>query len=485
MMNRFTLIVFFLLIGRVGLLAQCSTGITAFPFTEGFEATDGGWTSGGTGNDWAWGTPNKPVISGAGGGAKCWVIGGLTGSSYTNSEASWIQSPCFDFTNLDNPYIEFKVFWEMEQKFDGASLQYSVDNGSTWLPVGSSNDVANCLNTNWFNNNGITYLASLNPGKNGWSGNSQPTSGSCGGGGGSKKWVVAKHTMPYLGNTAGVLFRFIFGAGTICNDYDGFAIDDIMIGEAPPNAADFTYSCVNNKTADFTNTSALCPAAFSWNFGDPASGTTNMSTIENPSHTFSAPGTYTVTLTVSGPGNKPSTITKDVTILNVVVDMLTPADCQLNTGGSLIVSVEGTSNPLNLVWNTSPVQTSTIASNLGAGLYTVTVSGTDVCTATVTGKVETDFSCIGVFFPSGFTPNNDGKNDGFGPLGSRVLLSDYKLSIYNRWGERVFYSVNPFEKWDGRVKGVVTDGNVFIWFAEFTLPGKPKELRKGRVLLIR
>lgn len=485
MIVKLAWIVCFLLMGLTSINSQCTAGITSFPYNEGFETSNGGWISGGAGNDWAWGTPAKPVITAAAGGTKCWVVGGLTGSSYTNSEASWIQSPCFDFTNIDNPYIEFKVFWEMEQRFDGASLQYSVDNGSSWLPVGAASDATNCLNTNWFNNNSITYLASLNPGKNGWSGNSQPTTGSCAGGSGSNGWVTAKHTMPYLGNTAGVQFRFIFGAGTICNNYDGFAVDDIMIGEAPPNVASFTYTCANSNTVNFTSTSTPCPTGFAWNFGDVASGANNTATTSNPSHTFSAPGTYTVTLTVSGPGNAPSTIRKDVTVINAVVDMLSPADCQQNTGGSLIVSVEGTTAPLTLVWNTSPVQTTTIATNLAAGLYTVTISGTGVCTTTATGKVETDFSCIGIYFPSGFTPNNNGKNDGFGPLGSLAALTNYRLSVYNRWGERVFYSVNPFEKWYGKVKGLATDGNVFVWLAEFTLPGKSKEVRKGTVVLIR
>ena len=64
---------------------QC---ISSFPYNESFEANDGGWVSGGAGNDWAWGTPAKPVITSAATGLKCWIIGGLTASVYTNAEAS-------------------------------------------------------------------------------------------------------------------------------------------------------------------------------------------------------------------------------------------------------------------------------------------------------------------------------------------------------------------------------------------------------------
>ena len=101
-----------------------------------------------------------------------------------------MQSPCFDFTNVLYPYIEFNVFWEMEQLFDGESLQYSIDNGNTWLNVGSVSDAKNCLNSNWFNYFPVTYLSPLTTVRDGWSGNIQSSAGSCKGGNGSNGWVI-------------------------------------------------------------------------------------------------------------------------------------------------------------------------------------------------------------------------------------------------------------------------------------------------------
>ena len=40
--------------------------------------------------------------------------------------------------------------------------------------------------------------------------------------------------------------------------------------------------------------------------------------------------------------------------------------------------------------------------------------------------------------PNAFTPNNDGLNDVYAPVGNFFGINDYKLSIFNRWGERVF-----------------------------------------------
>ena len=484
--GRCVILFFIIFINGVSLKAQCVGGITGFPYTENFELNDGGWVSGGFGNDWAWGIPNKPVITGAASGAKCWITGGLTGSSYTASEASYLVSPCFDFTGVQYPYIEFKVFWETEQHFDGGSFQYSLDNGASWSNVGAAGDPVNCLNANWFNFSPINYLSPLSGVRDGWSGNKQTTSGGCNGGNGSNGWLQAKHTMPYLGGKSGVIFRFIFGAGTICNAFDGFAIDDIKISEALPNVASFTYNCINNNTVSFTNTSILCPSSYDWNFGDPASGVDNTDNTANATHTFSAPGKYTVSLTVSGPGNAPSTITKDIYIISANVTQLQSVDCQTNTGGSLMVSVDGaTGASLNLLWNTVPSQSGSVISNLTEGIYSVQISGTDVCPITATGKAEKDISCIGIFFPSAFTPDGDGKNDVFGPLGSLLSLTNYQLSIYNRWGERVFFSTNPFEKWNGNVKGMKTDGNIFVWQSSFSINGQTVQKRKGTILLIR
>jgi gliding motility-associated-like protein len=467
------------------LKGQCPISINSFPYNESFELNDGGWQPGGSGTDWEWGTPSKPVINSAGAGTKCWIVGGLTTGPYTDGEASWLQSPCFDFTGLADPLIEFKVFWEMERQFDGAALQYSIDNGNSWQHVGSSSDASNCLNSNWYNYNAINYLSPFGAVREGWSGNIQSSSGSCKGGNGSNGWVVANHSMPYLAGKPSVIFRFIFGAGTICNDYDGFAVDEIKISESPANTAAFTYTCTNNNTVSFKNTSTPCPTQFYWDFGDPSSGTNNNATTPNATHTFNTPGEYTIKFTVSGPGTSTSNTLQKITILDIDISMLTLADCETNSKGSLIASVTGTTAPLNYSWNTSPVQNTAVATGLSEGIYTFTAGGTDVCTATGTGKVEMDPACLGIYFPSAITPNNDGRNDSFGPLGILSSLNLYSLKIFNRWGQLIFQSSNPYQRWKGNLQGSEQNGDLFVWIAEYKLTGAAVVKRKGVFLLIR
>jgi gliding motility-associated-like protein len=471
--------------GMLSLLnAQCTGAINTFPFHEDFEMNDGSWIPGGTGSDWAWGHPDKPVITGAGSGTKCWITGGLNGSNYNDGEASWLQSPCFDFTNLAFPYITMKLFWETEQQFDGASFQYSIDNGISWVTIGISNET-NCLNSNWYNTSSITYLASLTTNRSGWSGNTRSTSGSCRGGNGSNGWVEARHLLPDLAGEPTVIFRFIFGAGTICNNYDGFAVDDIHLGEAPDQVAAFDLSCVNEREVRFINESLECPSQYLWDFGDPGSGSSNTSNQKDPVHIYGTPGIYTVTLKAMTPGTEAGVFSRDIIILSVTTSVLAEADCNLNNGGAATAVVTGSAGPFTYTWTGLPGQSTPVLSNVAAGDYSVLVESPGACPVSADITIPYSSSCTDIYFPTAFTPNADGRNDWFGALGGIGIISRYQLSIYNRWGNLVFQTSNPFQKWDGTWKGQQPDPATFVWIAEIELPGNTKQVRKGVVTLIR
>ena len=50
-----------------------------------------------------------------------------------------------------------------------------------------------------------------------------------------------------------------------------------------------------------------------------------------------------------------------------------------------------------------------------------------------------------------FTPNGDGLNDCFQMSGELIECKEYKLQIFNRWGEKVFETDNPYDCWNGKV----------------------------------
>lgn len=383
-MLRAILVFICVLFVNVHVQSQCVTTINTFPYNEGFENNNGAWTSGGVNSDWAWGIPNKTIINSAAQGQRCWVTGGLNGSFYSFGQRSFVYSPCFDFTSLQRPFIKMKIWWEGENQYDGTVFQYSLNNGQTWTNVGSQNDPVNCLNQNWFNTANITALNNLASPQQGWSGTILPTQGTCFGGNGSGGWVVAKHCMNNLAGQSSVMFRFAFGAGTICNDFNGFGFDDITISEVPADTANFTYQCTTTPLQyQFNDASTVCPNSFSWNFGDPSSGAANTSNIQNPNHTFSTPGIYNVTLTVQGPCGQTATTTQTINTLNLNLIATNPTCNDIN---GLITAI-GTNATGLAQYTLSPTMltnTSGQFNNLAAGVYTVTFNDAANCSLSKT-----------------------------------------------------------------------------------------------------
>jgi gliding motility-associated-like protein len=105
------------------------------------------------------------------------------------------------------------------------------------------------------------------------------------------------------------------------------------------------------------------------------------------------------------------------------------------------------------------------------------------CSDTVFGTqiVEGEYA---FFLPNSFTPNGDGLNDSFFPVGDKVSIENYSFKIFNRWGELVF-STNDFnEKWDGTYQNNPLSSDAYIWKIDLvdSSSGKEKSL-KGYVLL--
>jgi gliding motility-associated-like protein len=349
--------------------SQC---VTAYPYTESFETGTGNWFTGGTNNDWAWTTPSKPTITGAGAGSKCWVTGGPVATFYNLGERSWVQSPCFDFTTLNNPYISFLVFWETERSYDGGNVQYSTDGGTTWITIGSVNETDTCSTHNWYNISHVTNLSQITSGTQGWSGTVQQNSGSCAGGGGSGGWKRATHCIENLAHKPSVKFRFTFGSGTTCNDFDGFAFDDIFIGEAPSHQSDFTFSCLTNEKFQFIDPYSACRSGRTWDFNDPGS-TNNISNVSAPSHTFSHPGLFSVSLTVTGGCTSDTTIIKQVSVKDATAQV-TYITCVGADNGAAVINTLYSIGPLTYQWSHDPNLNSPSATGLPAGNYQVQIT---------------------------------------------------------------------------------------------------------------
>jgi gliding motility-associated-like protein len=119
-------------------------------------------------------------------------------------------------------------------------------------------------------------------------------------------------------------------------------------------------------------------------------------------------------------------------------------------------------------------------------LFTVHVKDNHNCSNTDTVFVELIDECRNefIYVPTAFSPNRDGINDCFGIL-SPPKLSNYKLVIFDRWGEKVFETTDEKGCWDGTYKGVDAQSDSYIYLISFTCYNGTNLSKKGTVTVIR
>ncbi len=112
----------------------------------------------------------------------------------------------------------------------------------------------------------------------------------------------------------------------------------IPIGATAPPSASFTASPTNGVASlnvSFTDTSSNSPTSWSWTLGD-----TGTSTLQNPSHTYTTPGTYTVTLIASNAGG--SSTNTQVNLITVLTPPPVASFTATPTNGAAPLSVSFT-----------------------------------------------------------------------------------------------------------------------------------------------
>ncbi len=89
------------------------------------------------------------------------------------------------------------------------------------------------------------------------------------------------------------------------------------------------------------------------------------------------------------------------------------------------------------------------------------------------------------YIPNAFTPNNDGHNEGF--RGTGLNINSYNLWIFDRWGNKIFYSTDLDQYWDGKVAGKdnIVQEDVYVWKVRFRDPFGKSHERNGTVTVVR
>ncbi|MBI1223370.1 MAG: PKD domain-containing protein, partial [Bacteroidetes bacterium] len=244
-------------------------------------------------------------------------------------------------------------------------------------------------------------------------------------------------------------------------------------------------------TVTFTNESQYADS-YHWYFGDGG-----QSTDENPTHTYTTPGSYTVTLLASGPGGVDDSTKTDIILViqkPYAKFYTTPTVAWLPNTSIQFVNTSILANAY--LWQIDGPNGDDFTSNDDSPIITLNEEGeytvmliamnTYGCTDTAYKENYIRINAGGVLLvPNAFTPNGDGVNDNFRPVFEGVERDHYTFKVYNRWGELLFETHDIDEAWDGTFRGVMCESTVYVWQVEGNYYGAQHFQQRGKVMLMK
>ncbi|MAY84428.1 MAG: hypothetical protein CMP59_09880 [Flavobacteriales bacterium] len=175
--------------------------VYSLPFFDDFEDTAIVWSFGGTRSTWERGLPSGLFIDTTWSGINC-LVTNLSGD-YNNNENSYIESPCFDFSqDTIDPVLSYYTIYHIEKRFDWLRWQYSLDKGKSWQNLNRG-----AIASNWGNLGDST--------DNDIDGNSQ-------------KWIRVQNRLDNFAGQSAVKFRLVFLSDG-SRQYEGATIDDLRL----------------------------------------------------------------------------------------------------------------------------------------------------------------------------------------------------------------------------------------------------------------
>lgn len=227
---------------------------------------------------------------------------------------------------------------------------------------------------------------------------------------------------------------------------------------------------------------------------EPPAGLSSAS-IRNPKAFPASTTVYTVTIgNIVGTDTCKTLLTTTVTVYPFAYNTgsITVSSTSVNVGETATVTLNGfpytgtisiTPNiPVRQVNNETYVITPT-----KTGEYEITFTSQNGCThrlKTIFVELITNACNEGtVYLPTGFTPNGDGVNDLL-YIRSNFITEVY-LTIYDRWGEKLFETDDIKKGWDGVYKGKKLDQGVYGYYMTFKCNNGQESFKKGNITLMR
>lgn len=274
---------------------------------------------------------------------------------------------------------------------------------------------------------------------------------------------------------------------------------DVVVSQAPDVTifTDDSAGCAP-FTVEFSSGTTNGGDQCLWDFGDasPSGGQATSTNCGTVSHTYENPGCYDVTLTQTLGATNCSTTFLTNNLICVEEPPVASFDYNPSDPSEISPFVHFNNQSAgadNFSWtfNDSVYTNEENPSHsfpMDAGNYNVQLIAQSVlgCNDTLNSMIYIDEALL-YYVPNTFTPDANGSNDFFLPImTSGFDPNDYKMLIFNRWGEVLFESFNPNIGWDGTYNGKIVPDGVYVWTLEFKDNNNDERMKdRGNINVIR
>ncbi len=152
--------------------------------------------------------------------------------------------------------------------------------------------------------------------------------------------------------------------------------------------------------------------------------------------------------------NRMNVVVGDNSDLNLIERRIRPVNCPLFDNGLIDTYLSNGKPPFAFTLDHAQPQEEGYYDNLSPGNYVLNVRDSRGCELEKQFRIGISYATIGdgcpcdVFIPNAITADQDGLNDIFKPV-FNCPFTQYRLQIFNRWGEMIFETQNSAEPWNG------------------------------------
>ena len=250
----------------------------------------------------------------------------------------------------------------------------------------------------------------------------------------------------------------------------------------PPIVSGCRPVCINLNNIPYNSLSN-----WQWNFGD-----NSHSVSAEPFHCYTNSGSYNISFTYTTTLGCVKTVTSNsiVTVFPFPHADFSASTFETDIFNTNIHFYNQSTGYITSQWNFGDFSNATIQNpshlyqSINNYYVTLIVENNSGCADTIVHELIIH-DIFTFYAPNTFSPNYDQTNDVFLPTGTGWDNSTFKFWVFDRWGNLILATTDPYKGWDGMQKGQIAQEDSYVWKVELKDVLEKSHIYSGIISLIK